>query len=224
MADRTRSRTPSRPLYRTHPLESRKQALAELSAELAGPAGAGLRIEAEAEVAAVDLRVDPDGPGVDTASRVLGAALPTRPNTWTRTGDGQLIWLGPDEWLVTSVAAQPHEWEHTLVGAVSPYGGAAVDVSAQRTSIRLRGTLARELLSFGCSLDLRPAAFPAGSAAQTTVGLTGVLLLALAEDDYRLFVRPSFAGHLADWLLDAAQEFRTELRPAFRTEPALATT
>jgi sarcosine oxidase subunit gamma len=51
-----------------------------------------------------------------------------------------------------------------------------------------------------------------------------VLLLALAEDDYRLFVRPSFAGHLADWLLDAAQEFRTELRPASRPEHALATT
>jgi sarcosine oxidase subunit gamma len=223
MADRIRSRTQSPSLYRTHPLESRKPALAELSAELAGPAGTGLRIEAEAEVAAVDLRVDPGGPGADAAARTLGAALPTTPNTWTRTGDGQLIWLGPDEWLVTS-AAQPHEWEHTLIGAVSPYGGAAVDVSAQRTSLRLRGGRARELLSFGCSLDLRPLAFPAGSAAQTTVGLAGVLLLALAEDDYRLFVRPSFAGHLADWLLDAAQEFRTELRPASRPEHALATT
>ena len=71
------------------------------------------------------------------------------------------------------------------------------------------GRLARELLSFGCSIDLRPASFPRGSCAQTTVGRAGVLVVALGDgDDFRLFVRSSFAGYLADWLLDAAQEFR----------------
>ncbi|WP_433502536.1 sarcosine oxidase subunit gamma [Pseudonocardia halophobica] len=203
-----------RTLFRTHPLEDRIPALD--AAETAG-----LRIEAEAEVAAVDLRVDPAGPGVDAAARALGARLPTQPNTWTRTHDGQAVWLGPDEWLVTSVAARPHEWEHALIGAVAPYGGAAVDVSAQRTSIRVSGARARELLSFGCALDLRPASFPVGSAAQTTVGLAGVLLLALGADDFRLLVRPSFAGHLADWLLDAALEFRadTTARPTAAAFP-----
>jgi len=189
-------------LYRAHPLESRKPALAALTSRVPG-----LTVQAEGGVAAVDLRVDPAGPGADAVGRSLGVALPVEPNTWTHTADGQLIWLGPDEWLVTSAAANPDEFEEELGWVVSAYDGAAVDVTAQRTSLRLRGALVRELLSFGCSLDLRPSAFPAGSCAQTTVGQAGVLILALAADDFRLFVRPSFAGYLADWLLDAAAEF-----------------
>ena len=198
-------------LYRTHPLEQWKPALAALSAEQTTPHAVRLTIEPEAEIAAADLRIDPTGPGAALVARELGAALPTRPNTWARTDDGQIIWLGPDEWLVTSAAAQPHELEARLIGIASPSGGAAVDVSAQRTSLRVRGSLARELLSLGCSLDLYPQVFPAGSCAQTTLGLAGVLLVGLGDgDDFRLFVRPSFAGYLADWLLDAAQEFRPE--------------
>ncbi|WP_027946009.1 sarcosine oxidase subunit gamma [Amycolatopsis taiwanensis] len=190
-------------LYRAHPLEAWKPALAELTSAVDG-----LVVRAEDEIAAVDLRIDPAGPGAEALGRMLGAALPVEPNTWTHTADGQIIWLGPDEWLVTSARSLPHELEHDLGWAASAYDGAAVDVSAQRTSIRLRGSLARELLSFGCSLDLRPSVFSAGSSAQTLVGRAGVLILALGEEDLRLFVRPSFAGYLAEWLLDAAEEFR----------------
>lgn len=190
-------------LNRTHPLDSWMTALAELTGQLDG-----LTVAAEDVVTAVDLRVDPNGPGRDAVGRSLGTALPVEPNTWTHTGDGQIAWLGPDEWLVTSANARPDEFEDELSWVVSAFDGAAVDVSAQRTGIRLSGALARELLSFGCSLDLRPSAFPAGNCAQTTIGQAGVLLLALGHDDFRLFVRPSFAGYLADWILDAAEEFR----------------
>lgn len=190
-------------LYRTHPLESRKAAFAELNTHVEG-----LAVHTEDPVAAIDLRVDPAGPGADAVGRSLGAALPVEPNTWTRTADGHIIWLGPDEWLITSADAEPDRFEDELAWVASAYDGAAVDVSAQRTTLRLRGPLARELLSFGCSLDLRPFAFPAGCCAQSTVGQAGVLIVALGEQDIRLYVRQSFAGYLADWLLDAAREFR----------------
>ncbi len=189
-------------LYRTHPLAAWKPMLAETSRQVRG-----LSLVAEDGVAAVNLRVDPTGPGADAVGRVLGAALPLEPNTFARTGDGEIIWLGPDEWLVASATAQPEEFEDELGWVVSAYDGAAVDVSAQRTGIRVGGPVARELLSFGCALDLRRSAFPIGSCAQTTVGLAGVLILALG-DGFRLLVRPSFAGHLAAWLVDAAEEFR----------------
>jgi sarcosine oxidase subunit gamma len=193
------------PLYRTHPLASRRQALAELSDQVDG-----LTVFAEEAVAAVNLRIDPTGPEAEELGRALGTALPTEPNTWTHTTDGQLVWLGPDEWLVTDtrIDTRPSEFEKELGRIVSAFDGAAVDVSAQRTSIRLHGSLARELLSLGCSLDLRPSAFPPGSCAQTRIGQAGVLLIALGADDFRLFVRQSFAEYLADWLLDAAEEFR----------------
>ena len=202
-------------LYRTHPLASRRAALEEARTP-------GLEILAEEFTAAVDVRVDPEGSGpaavaaavqpeAQAGDRAAGAALPTIPNTWTGTPDGhQAIWLAPDEWLVTSAGATPQELEATAAAAVAPHGGVAVDVSANRTGIRVRGRHARELLATGCSLDLHPSVFPAGSAAQTTVGQAAVILLGLGSDgtDFRLYVRPSFAGHLAEWLLDAAQEFR----------------
>ncbi|WP_410599581.1 sarcosine oxidase subunit gamma [Amycolatopsis sp. lyj-90] len=191
-------------LSRTHPLENRRRALAELTGRCAG-----LSVLAEEPVAAVDLRIGADGPGAAAVGRVLGAALPVEPGTWTHTCDGQVAWLGPDEWLVTSTTAPPREFERELGWVVSAYDGAAVDVSAQRTGVRLHGERARELLSLGCALDLRPSAFPAGACAQTHVGQAGVLLLALGPADFRVYVRPSFAGYFADWVLDAAEEFRT---------------
>ena len=84
-----------------------------------------------------------------------------------------------------------------------------MDVSGQRVALRFRGRAARELLALGCALDLHPSEFPAGRCAQTLLAQAGVLLVALGDgDDYVLHVRSSFAGYLADWLLDAAREFR----------------
>ena len=54
-------------------------------------------------VAMVDLWVDPAGPGGAAAAGVLGVdALPTAPSTTVSGGDVTVIWLGPQEWLVTS--------------------------------------------------------------------------------------------------------------------------
>ncbi|MCD2194689.1 sarcosine oxidase subunit gamma [Actinomycetospora endophytica] len=191
-------------LTRTHPLEAWRTAFAALSEEL----DPGLAIELAPLTTALDLRVD--ATGVFPFADVLGGPLPTAPNTWTPIRDGRAVWLGPDEWLVTSTTASGPRWEDEVRAVAGPHRGAVVDVSAQRTGVRLRGRDARELLSFGCALDLRPASFPAGSCAQTLLGQSGVLLL--ADDDggpaLDVVVRASFAGYVAGWLLDAAEELR----------------
>ncbi len=192
-----------------HPLETRRAQLAELSAELDGVA-----LELEEPVAAVDLRLDPAGPGPAAVAEVAGGPLPAQPDTWTGLVAGQALRLGPDEWLLTSAAARPEDWEFGLDEAAAPFGGTAVDVSAQRTTVRVRGASARRLLASGCAIDLRPASFPRGRCAQTLLGQAGVLLVARGvdasgADDLQLFVRPSFAGYVVDWLVDAAQEFRS---------------
>lgn len=180
-------------LYATHPLDPWMTAL-----DTASRNATGLHLEAETHVAATNLRVDPT---------VLDEPLPVAPNTWVPVNDGQIVWLGPDEWLVTSTTEKPHELEARLGSAVRPHGGSATDVSAQRTSIRISGHHARDVLATGCALDLHPIAFPTGTAAQTILGQAPVLLLALGDNNFRVFVRSSFAGYLAAWLLDAASEF-----------------
>jgi sarcosine oxidase, subunit gamma len=189
-------------LARTHPLEAWSTAFDELPD--------GLRITPEPFVAMVDVRVGAGGPAA-----VRGTRLPTAPNTWTPTDDGRLVWLGPDEWLLMSTGAAPEALEAEVREELRPGGGTAVDVSAQRIVVRISGPRARDVLVTGCSVDLHPRAFPPGSSAQTTLGQAGVVLLALAPDDFAVLVRSSFAGYLATWLLDASLEHTvpTDARP-----------
>ena len=125
------------------------------------------------------------------------------------TPDGRVVWLGPDEWLLTSERERPEDLEARIRDAVVPLGGAAVDVSAQRIAIRLTGSRVRDLLAKGCAIDLHPRVFGRGRSAQSTLGLAAVVLLALGDggDDFLVLVRSSFAGYLAEWLLDAAVEY-----------------
>lgn len=165
-------------------------------------------------LAMVDLWVEPSGPGADAGSAVLGVdRLPNIPST-ILSGDGtEVIWFGPAEWLITSRDRAPEALETQLRDAVTAHGGAAVDVSAQRTAVRLHGEHARDVLATGCSIDLHPSVFGRGAAVQTMLGQAAVVLIALSDNgsDYRLLVRSSFAGYLAEWLIDAAEEFTEAL-------------
>ena len=181
-------------LLRTHPLEAWAEAFARLPESLA--------VTVEPFVAMVDIRLA-------APSERLGIDLPTVPNTWGPTPDGRVVWLGPDEWLLTSERERPEDLEARIRDAVVPLGGAAVDVSAQRIAIRLTGSRMRDLLAKGCAIDLHPRVFGRGRSAQSTLGLAAVVLLALGDggDDFLVLVRSSFAGYLAEWLLDAAVEY-----------------
>ncbi|MGK2880452.1 MAG: sarcosine oxidase subunit gamma [Mycobacterium sp.] len=161
-------------------------------------------------VAMVDLWVDADGPAGAAAAAVLGvAALPNAAASVVTGADTTVIWFGPDEWLVTSRDRAPDALESQLREAVTEHGGAAVDVSAQRTSVRLRGDHAGDILAKGCSIDLHPKVFGPGAAVQTMLGQAAVVLIPCNENgtDYRILVRSSFARYLAEWLIDAAAEF-----------------
>ena len=188
---------------------TRRSPLQGWATQFAATAPAAILTE-EPFVTMVDLWADPTGPGGAEAARVLGlAALPTTPGTCVAGTDTTVIWFGPQEWLVTSTQRGGEAPETELHAAVAAAGGAAVDVSAQRTTIRLRGAHARDVLAKGCSLDLHPSVFGPGVAAQTMLGLAGAVLIPLDDTgtDYRILVRSSFARHLAAWLVDAAHEF-----------------
>ena len=170
----------------------------------------GVQITPRPFVAMADLRGDPAGPAAATVAEYLGLTLPATPSTYVESETATAIWLGPDEWLITSPFRAPEELETGLREAVGS-GGTVVDVSAQRTTLRLRGEHARDLLAGGCSLDLHPRVFGRGAAAQTLLGLAGVVLMALDDTGthYQIVVRSSFAGYLTSWLLDAETEYRT---------------
>ncbi|MFE5581254.1 sarcosine oxidase subunit gamma [Kitasatospora sp. NPDC056531] len=177
-----------------------------------GPAVTGERGVRLREVpfhAQLNLRLDPAGAAAARVGTALGAALPAQADTAVRAGDLQLLWLGPDEWLVVGPDGSGPTTEWLLRAALADEPGSVVDVSANRTTLELTGPAARQVLEKGCSLDLHPRAFAPGRCAQTTVSKVNVVLHQLDEaPSYRLLVRGSFAQYLADWLLDAMEEYR----------------
>jgi sarcosine oxidase, subunit gamma len=151
-------------------------------------------------LAQLNLRID--APKATAVALALGFDLPLQPNTVA--GDDRLaaLWLGPDEWLVVGRPGEESRIENGLLAM----GGSVVDVSANRTTLELRGTRTRELLEFGCPIDLYPGVFGPGRCAQTLLARANVILWFVTDDPeptYRLLVRPSFAGYVAAWLADA---------------------
>lgn len=151
-------------------------------------------------LAQVDLRLDPE-----TSAGGMPFPLPVIPNTAWEASDGSraALWLGPDEWLVLGPPGSEDRIVAELERASAGTHHSVVDVTANRVAIELSGPRAKELLSFGCGLDLDARSWAVGSCAQTLVARVQVILHERSEST-GILVRPSFADHFVEWLLDAA--------------------
>ncbi|HZZ52587.1 MAG TPA: sarcosine oxidase subunit gamma family protein [Pseudonocardia sp.] len=148
----------------------------------------------------VNLRVGP-GPAQPFEP---GLSLPTTPNAVVSRDDLAVLWLGPDEFLVVGHDGAGPELMTRLRVRTGGRWASAVDVSADRACVELRGAGVREVLEKGCPLDLHRRAFPPGRCAQTVLAKAQVILWRPAEQVYRLLVRRSYAHYLAAWLSDSA--------------------
>jgi sarcosine oxidase subunit gamma len=145
------------------------------------------------DLAQVDVRVD------DPAALPFEPPAPNATTTW---GDRDVLWLGPDEWLVVGAPWTEREIVDDLETLLDGHHRSVVDVSANRTAIDVTDAL--ELLSSECGLDLDPTRWGPGMCAQTLFGPVPVLLQQRDERTTRVFVRPSYAAHflkrLAWWV------------------------
>lgn len=164
--------------------------LAERSADL-GRVGA----RELAFLSQLDVRVDPAG------ATTLG--FPIDPNTAT-SGGRDVLWLGPDEWLIVGVPGATTAIRDELEASLAGLHRSVVDVSANRAVIELAGPSRHELLSSACPIDLHPRSWGDGRCAQSVFGAAQVLLHE-REGVTRLFVRPSFADYVVDLLLAVAR-------------------
>ncbi|WP_033823507.1 sarcosine oxidase subunit gamma [Kitasatospora sp. MBT63] len=177
----------------------------------------GVRLREVPFLAQLDLQLHPHGPAAQRIATALGTPLPTAPNTVTAGGpdDLQVLWLGPQEWLVLGPDGSAPTTAGLLRAALADEPGSVVDVGANRTTLELAGPAARHVLEKGCALDLHPRVFGPGRCAQTLLGKVNVILHQVdAEPAYRLLVRGSFTQYLTDWLLDAMEEYRHPPLPA----------
>ena len=176
---------------------------------VADPGGAAVVMGERRLVGKINLRADPaNGAAMAAVRSEIGFDLPTAPNTAASAGGICALWLGPDEWLVTTLGREDATLLARLSGGLAGYHAAAVDVGDARTVIALRGARARDVLAKGCGLDLHPRVFEPGRCAQTGLARAGVLIHQTgAEPAYDIYVDRSFAEYLWTWLEDAAAEF-----------------
>ncbi len=169
-------------------------------------AWADCRLTRSPELAQLVLRVAPEGRArVESA---LGGPLPA-PNRVTTTPLGDLLWLGPDEWLVVGNRADESAIGSALTAAVGASDGAVTATSAARIPFELGGAAVRDVLATCCALDLDPRRFPPGHCAQTLLAKAPVLLQAIEPSPaVRLFVRPSFVSYVVLWLVDGMAGIR----------------
>lgn len=161
----------------------------------------------------VNLRGDPENPAfLEAVNAVLGASLPTEPNTAVE-GDGMgALWLGPDEWLLITPPKMESHLMECLRKALAGIFSAVTDVSGGQTVISVQGPHARDVLTKGCSLDIHPRVFGSGHCAQTLLASVPVTIRQVDErPSFDLIVRRSFAEYLALWIEDAAQEYGMEV-------------
>ncbi|WP_307840040.1 sarcosine oxidase subunit gamma family protein [Streptomyces sp. G44] len=185
---------------RLGPLAAWRERLARLPA--------GIRVTELPFLTQLTLRVQPGGPAAKALGAVLGVTLPGPVSAGT-SGDVDVLWMGPDEWLLVAPDGARDGLLRRLRSAVGEEFATVTDVSAQRTTLALSGPLVRTVLAHGCAVDLDPRVTPAGSCLNTLVARAPVTLVVRDEAaaDVRLLVRSSFASYLAAWLVDACTEY-----------------
>jgi len=157
--------------------------------------------------------VDPTSAAGKAISIGLGVPLPTTAGTFTQGstqfGDVQVLWMGPEEFLIISPEGTDIDIQVAVDSWLGGRWAAVVDVSAQRTIVTLSGRYARDVLAHGCSADLHPRVAPTGTCITTLLAQTGIVLQVLDAEagDFQLLVRSSFAGYFATWIADAAAEY-----------------
>ncbi len=153
-----------------------------------------LSVSEPAHPGQVDLRIEAG------EAEALGVRLPRERNSWLAYEGQEVLWLGPDEWLVVSTGGGTGpEIAADLRARLAGGHASAVEVSANRAVVDLGGHGRFEVLSQGCSLDLDPREWRPGMCAQTLLARVPVILQE-RDTGTRVFVRPSYLSHFSSWL------------------------
>jgi sarcosine oxidase, subunit gamma len=137
---------------------------------------------------------------IAVARTVLGIALPDA--LYVCQSDEVLaLWVGPGEWLL--VGADHDAVTRRLSNANGMLWHCSEMLDAYEV-MSVEGEAARTLFAKGCSLDLHPYNFPVGRCAGTVLAQIDIVLHKLAQDSYNIYCDRSWAGHLREWMNDAA--------------------
>ena len=138
--------------------------------------------------------------------QILNTILPTKPNTFTKNGNLKIIWLSPDEWLITN---EDDNLFSKLKNEIGDLEASVTDVSENRTIVRLSGEKIYTLLSKFLVLDLEKSLPSESTCAQTLFAKVPILLLRnhnknqVPEID--IFLNNSHANYVYNLIIDGSE-------------------
>lgn len=177
------------------------------TAVTSAPRPRGVRISEIRDVGKIDLRGDPgDRAFMGAVGRTLDLLLPTEPCQSTVQGDIAVLWIGPDQWLITCPKDKVPDIAEKLGEATRSTAAAITDVSAAQVVFRIAGPDVLNVLAKGCPLDLHPRAVKPGYVAGSVLAKITVLFHLYEADAVDLYLRRSFADYLWSWLEEAGMD------------------
>jgi sarcosine oxidase subunit gamma len=138
---------------------------------------------------------------------ITGCTFPPTANKFTTAGERHVVWLGPDEFMVICEAGKDEELASAIHASFSNRHAAVTNITDAFAALHLKGEAVRQVLAKGCALDLHQNSFASGDAAQTLLSHAAATIMALANDEFIVICRTSFASYLHDWIVDAALEY-----------------
>ncbi|HEX6705935.1 MAG TPA: sarcosine oxidase subunit gamma family protein [Albitalea sp.] len=128
---------------------------------------------------------------------VLGAPLPTRPASWSRTARGAALWQSPDEWMLVAPRSQRDTLVASLCSATAERFAQVVDVSGGFTTLRLAGRDHLRLLRHLGPCDFER--LQVGRCVGTVIAKASATVLRSDEAGVLMVCRRSFANYV--WAL-----------------------
>lgn len=140
-------------------------------------------------------------------SKAVSVEASITPGICNSDGSTQVVWNGPNQWMVISETDAAEGLLEKIQNAVGDKAG-VVDQSHGRVGLRLSGEHARTVVQKNCPLDVHPRSFEPGSCALTTIAHIGALIIQVDDaPTYDLFVNRSFARSFADSVVHGCHEF-----------------
>ena len=166
----------------------------------------GVEIQELPFINKINVRIDTnDNKNIIKCGKLINAILPVQPNTYVTNDNVKVIWLGPNEWLITN----NQNLYNNLKSEIGDIQASVTDVSENRTVIRISGEQIFKLLSKFLVLDLEKNLPDESSCAQTLFVKVPVLLVRNNNEkqipEIDIFTNRSHANYIYNLIVDGSQ-------------------
>ena len=167
----------------------------------------GINIQELAFINKINIRINTKNTDyMKVCGKILNTILPTKPNNFTKNGNLKIIWLSPDEWLITN---DDDSLFLQLRNEIGDLEASVTDISDNRTILRLSGKKIYKLLSKFLVLDLDKNLSSESTCAQTLFAKVPILLLRNHNEnqvpEIDIFLNNSHANYFYSLIIDGSE-------------------